>query len=442
MVDLRPLARRTRRLALAASLTLVAVACTSTPAPSAPSRSAAPSVIPSATTTAMTPSASPSEASATTVRLESPPRGSFLVLGDYPPVDSSCAQAEQPRLHARYPGTLEVERSDDGTLALTVTVPFDTYLDGIAEMPPSWPMAALEAQAVAARSYALATTGWDGEEGEPLPDPICATTSCQVYGGMPLQPSSDARRWYRAVRATDGEVILFDGRPAETVYFSTSNGHTYGNEDVFGSAPLPYLRPVVEHDDGASPLSHWRVRLRSADLARFLAAAGEWPQGRPIRWAVLDGVGVTVTGGGTSRSMDLGTFRDAVNAWAHCLEPGRYPSGGMPTTIPSRWLSISSGPDAVTVRGRGWGHGVGMVQWGAYGKARRGLSADQILAFYYGGFRPKPFPEPGLIHIEVASGLTSLRVRPSGPGGRLNGEALDPGRTLIDGGEALTVRTP
>jgi hypothetical protein len=83
-----------------------------------------------------------------------------------------------------------------------------------------------------------------------------------------------------------------------------------------------------------------------------------------------------------------------------------------------------------------------MVQWGAYGKARRGLSADQILAFYYGGFRPEPFPEPGLIHIEVASGLTSLRIRPSGPGGRLDGEALDPGRTLIDGGEALTVRTP
>lgn len=390
----------------------------------------------------MTPSASPSEASATTVRLESPPGGSFLVLGDYPPTNSSCVGAEQPRLHARYPGTLEVERSDDGTLALTVTVPFDTYLDGIAEMPASWPMAALEAQAIAARSYALATTGWDGKEGEPLPDPICATTSCQVYGGLPLQPSSDARRWYRAVRATDGEVILSNGRPAETVYFSTSNGHTYGNEDVFGSAPLPYLRPVVEHDDGASPLSHWSVRLRYADLARFLAAAGEWPEGQPITTVVLDGGTVMVTGGGTPRSMDLGTFRDAVNAWAHCLEPGRYPSGGMPTTIPSRWLSISSGPDAVTVRGRGWGHGVGMVQWGAYGKARRGLSAEQILAFYYGGFRPEPFPEPGLIHVDVASGLTSLRLRASDAGALLNGEPLAHGRVVIEGGDSLLVSTP
>src|SRR5512141_2043369 len=152
VVDLRPIVHRTRRLALAASLALVAVACTSTPAPPAPSRSAAPSVTPPTTTPSgtpsMTPSASPSEASATTVRLESPPGGSFLVLGDYPPTNSSCVGAEQPRLHARYPGTLEVERSEDGTLALTVTVPFDTYLDGIAEMPASWPMAALEAQAI------------------------------------------------------------------------------------------------------------------------------------------------------------------------------------------------------------------------------------------------------------------------------------------------------
>lgn len=388
------------------------------------------------------PTASPSETAATTVTLESPPRGSFLVRGDYPPVRSECVRPVQPRLHARYPGTIEVERADDGTLALTVTVPFDAYLDGIAEVPASWPMAALEAQAIAARSYALATTGWDGEEGEQLAEPICATTACQVYRGEPLQPSSEIRRWYRAVRTTDGEVIVYDGRPAETVYFSTSNGHTYGNEDVFGSAPLPYLRPVVESDDGASSLSHWSVRLRTADLARFLSAAGEWPEGRPTERVVLDGGAVVVTGGGTSRSMDLGTFRDAVNAWAHCLEPGRYPSGGMPTTIPSRWLSFSSGPDAVTVRGRGWGHGVGMVQWGAYGKARRGLSAEEILAFYYGGFRPQPFPEPGLIHVEVASGLTSLRLRASDAGALLNGEPLAHGRVVVEGGDSLLVSAP
>jgi hypothetical protein len=83
-----------------------------------------------------------------------------------------------------------------------------------------------------------------------------------------------------------------------------------------------------------------------------------------------------------------------------------------------------------------------MVQWGAYGKARRGFSASQILAYYYGGLRPQPYPEPGLIHVRVASGLASLRVTPSGPGGRLDGSPLEPGRrVIVTGGDRLQVST-
>ena len=82
-----------------------------------------------------------------------------------------------------------------------------------------------------------------------------------------------------------------------------------------------------------------------------------------------------------------------------------------------------------------------MVQWGAYGKARRGLSASDILAYYYGGLRPQTYPEPGLIHVRVASGLASLRVVPSGPGTTLNGRLLGPGGVSITGGDQLTVTT-
>ena len=190
---------------------------------------------------------------------------------------SSCKDAEQPRLVARYPGSLAVRRADDGTLSVVVTLPFEAYLEGIAEVPPSWPAAALEAQAVAARSYALATTGWSGEQGATLDTPICSTTSCQVYRGIPVEPVTGIGRWYAAVRRTTGLVLLSDGRPADTVYFSTSNGQTYGNEDVFGSAPLPYLRPVVERDDGASPTSRWQVAdrvPRPRDVPRRARARG------------------------------------------------------------------------------------------------------------------------------------------------------------------------
>jgi hypothetical protein len=82
-----------------------------------------------------------------------------------------------------------------------------------------------------------------------------------------------------------------------------------------------------------------------------------------------------------------------------------------------------------------------MVQWGAYGKALRGLSASDILAFYYGGLRPKRYPEPGLIHVQVADGLSSLRIKPSGPGAALDGEVLGSGLISIGGGDTLTVRT-
>jgi stage II sporulation protein D (peptidoglycan lytic transglycosylase) len=372
-------------------------------------------------------------------RVEAPAGSTLLVHGTYPKVESRCVGYHRARLAARYPGALSVRREDDGTLSLTVTLAFEDYLKGIAEVPPSWPRASLEAQAIAARSYALASTGWDGAQGETLKTPICATTSCQVYRGIPVPFDPTVRRWFGAVRRTTREVLLYEGRPADTVYFSTSNGHTYGNDEVFGSAPLPYLRPVVERDDGASPLSHWRVRLPFGDVATFLHEAGEWPAHRPITSVGQDGSTVTVDGGGHARSMDLTTFRDAINTWGPCLEPGRYPPSPLPVTLPSGWMTMSSGSGAALAVGRGWGHGVGMVQWGAYGKARRGLSASQILASYYGGLRPEAYPEPGLIHVQVASGLTSIRVVPSGTGATVDGRALDARSVTIAGGERLSV---
>jgi stage II sporulation protein D len=386
----------------------------------------------------------PAETEASFLRLSPPAGGSFLVRGRYPFVPTRCRDAERPTLTGRFPGTLLVRRADDGTITVTVALSFDRYLEGIAEVPPSWPTAALDAQAIAARSYALATTGWSGDEGDTLDEPICATTSCQVYRGIPVPPDPTHRRWVRAVRRTDGMVLVHEGQPATTFYSSTSNGRTYGNEEIFGGTPLPYLRPVIERDDGASPTSRWRVRLPFEDLTRFLQAADLWPRGREISEARTRGTSLSVRGGGESRSIDAADLRDAVNTWAPCLRPGRYPpetaKGTLPLTVPSRWLDLSATESAVVVTGRGWGHGVGMVQWGAYGKARRGLSASDILAYYYGGFRPQEEPEPGLIRVLVASGLSALRISPSGPGAKMAGRRLGTGTVTISGGAVLEVR--
>jgi stage II sporulation protein D len=355
----------------------------------------------------------------------------------------------QPTLDARYPGTLSVSRADDGTLTLTVKLPFERYLQGIAEVPPSWPLAALEAQAIAARTYALAQTGWRGTSGERLRAPICATTSCQVYRGLPVNPEADIGRWYAAVNRTAGRVLLFGGRPADTLYFSTSNGRTYGNDQVFGTAPLPYLRPVSERDDRASPESHWRTAIPLPQLTRFLRAAGAWPAGAGVTDVARRGDAIEVSGHGVSRSLGVDAFRTDVNAWAPCLAPRRYPQPSrtgtpLPVTVPSGWFRLSQAGGAAVLNGRGWGHGVGMVQWGAYGKAERGLSADRILAAYYGGLRPQPFPEPGTIRVQVADGVRSVSIGSSGAGAVLDGRRIGPStvtiRAAVGGGLTVSVR--
>jgi stage II sporulation protein D len=423
----RPLGM-TRLFPLAVVLTLVA-GCTS-----ASESTTATSPTPSAT-------AAPSPVPASRVTLRPPRDGSFLVRALYPKVASDCKHAHRGKLEARYPGGLAVRSADDGTLSITLTLTFERYLEGIAEVPPSWPTAALDAQVIAARTYALAHIGWTGQQGETLQTPICATTDCQVYGGIPVPPVPDIRRWDAAVERTRGQVLLYGDRPADTVYFSTSNGHTYGNDQVFGSAPLPYLRPVVERDDAASPTSRWRVPLPFGALATFLQAGGLWPDRTRITSVVGSGSNVRVAGGGTSRSIGAGEFRDTINAWASCLMPGRYPTDSLPTTVPSDWYDVSSGRRAAVVTGRGWGHGVGMVQWGAYGKAKKGWSADRILAFYYGGLTPTRYPEPGLIHVVVASGLQTLDVKPSGSGATLDGEPLGRGTVHLSGEGGVVTAT-
>ena len=132
-------------------LLLLSVACTSAPELTGPVEPTAPPPASQLPSPSPSPSVSPATIGASgQVRVRSPANGSLLVRGVYPHVDSPCLNAEQPVLTARYPGTLAIRHMDDGTLSVVVTLPFEAYLEGIAEVPPSWPTAALDAQAVAA----------------------------------------------------------------------------------------------------------------------------------------------------------------------------------------------------------------------------------------------------------------------------------------------------
>ena len=233
-------------------------------------------------------------------------------------------------------------------------------------------------------------------------------------GASPWASCGDAPRWWGAVRRTDGQVLLSDGRPAETVYFSTSNGRTYGNEEVFGSSPLPYLRGVVERDDGASPTSRWTDAdpvPRPRDVPR---------RGRPVvGWAAdhraceATATRVRVRGGGRTRTIDGSSFRAAVNAWAPCLRPDRYPEGALPTAIPSRWVTATSTGDAAPCsRGAGGGTARGWCSGARTARRSAVTRPSGSSPYYYGGLRPEAVAEPGLIHVQITRGSRSSGSSP------------------------------
>lgn len=378
----------------------------------------------------------------TRLRVEAGPGGSILVHGQYPRTSSSCVDPIQPLLHERYRGAVEVLRASDGSLTLIGELPFEDYLKGIAEVPRSWPMEALKAQVVAARSYAASQLDPGG-----LYD-LCATDACQVYMGMGVERGAHGRRWVRAVEATEGEVLLYRGEPATTFYFSTSNGRTYTNQQVWGSAPLPYLPSIDENDDGASPLSEWHVEVPFDDLEAFLRTDGRWAGGKVRRVRAREDGKVAVQGPGARVVLGREELRDALNDTARCLMPFRYPTEEpdgytLPQSVPSKWFQASVENGTLVLDGRGWGHGIGLVQWGAYGKAKRGLAYDEILGAYYGGFRPQRHDLRRTIRVLLATGLTSVAVAPEGDHrARLRGGDAPPDGPwrVTPGGRGIRVR--
>ncbi|MEA2148940.1 MAG: hypothetical protein QOD69_770 [Solirubrobacteraceae bacterium] len=163
----------------------------------------------------------------------------------------------------RYRGTLEIRPAAIGGVSAIDALDLESYLRGVVggEMPPSWPAEALRAQAVAARTYALATSkAGDGFD-------QYADTRSQVYEGIAGETATtDA-----AVAGTQGELVVFAGKPIVTYYFSTSGGRTENVENSFlGAQPEPYLVSVDDPFDTASPHHRWTKRLSLGSAQRRL----------------------------------------------------------------------------------------------------------------------------------------------------------------------------
>ncbi|MEZ4280634.1 MAG: SpoIID/LytB domain-containing protein [Myxococcota bacterium] len=296
----------------------------------------------------------------------------------------------------RYRGGIEL-RADSGRILVVNRVPLEEYVVATVggEMPASWPDQALRAQAVATRTYALhqreRRTGeaWD----------VQASELSQVYRGI----ESESATTRRAAEATRGEILTHGGRPILAVFHSTAGGRTASAAEVWGR-DLPYLGSIdVEYEEDA-PFTYWRTVFPPETLDRAVASSLGADIG-PLEAIEVDArtesgrVERIVARAGT-RAVRL--ERDQVRALAETLG------------LRSRLFDIRSTPQGFAFVGSGYGHGVGMSQWGARELARRGASYQRILARFYPGARLEAWNSEN-VAVRTESGE---RLHPAQPGGR------------------------
>lgn len=293
---------------------------------------------------------------------------------------------------ASYRGSVLIRIASDGGLTVVNTLSLESYLLGVVPLElgvrPESEIEAVKAQAVAARTYAVRNRGARNDLGFDF----YATDADQVYGGRGEEDAVVRR----AVEATRGEVVVYGGEPIMAFYHSTCGGRTANVEEVWGGEPVPYLQSVSDAKPGGgdycdiSNRYHWteswtRDELLE-DLGRGLAALAGRRAGSPeevrrleIRERTSSGRVATlrvVTDDGTYDVHGDSTRRVLRPAPDRILNSARFELDGR----------VQDGQVvALTVEGGGWGHGVGMCQMGAVGRARAGQSYRDILRHYYRG---------------------------------------------------------
>lgn len=265
-----------------------------------------------------------------------------------------------------YRGEIEV-RDAGARLTVVNRVPLEQYLYGVipAEMNPRWHLEALKAQAVAARTYALAKLGQFGSRGYD----VKPTTENQVYRGAGVETyASNA-----AVDQTLGQVLTQNGRVIAAYFHASSGGFTETSAAVWGE-PRAYLQAVPDYDQ-QSPRYLWQKNVPVASLRSGLAKEGV-RLGDPVRFEVVERSysgrvrRVKVIGADGQKVVSGDVVRRAAGLYSTLFNVVGYGGGG-------------GRPGAFAFAGRGHGHGLGLSQWGAKALGERGYQYQQILAYYY-----------------------------------------------------------
>lgn len=270
------------------------------------------------------------------------------------------------RLEGRpYRGVVRVFREGPGRLMAVNVLPLEEYVRGVmrAEIAADWPLEAMRAQAVVARTYALHAALTAGE----APYDLTATTADQVYAGA----WGEDTRSDEAVLSTRGVVLTYDGKIVPAFYHSASGGMTEDALEVWEKR-YPFIVGVPDPYSGSAPHDLWEETLPEEVLRQRLAGGGyavgaiqsiepvAWTRsGRARRLMIRHGAGLL--------ALEAKVFRHLVGA----------------EVLRSTNFSVLRNGANFTFVGKGWGHGVGLSQWGAKGMADLAFGYDEILRYYF-----------------------------------------------------------
>jgi stage II sporulation protein D len=272
------------------------------------------------------------------------------------------------RLNGReYASVLDLVESGGG-IAVVNELPLEEYVVGVvqAEAGERWPAEALRAQAIVARTYGA----YHRTIGASRPYHVVASTAHQQYAGR-VPPGSSV---WAAVQNTGGQVLRWQGDLFPAFYHTESGGLTEDPRLVFSAPNMPALKPIACPFSVGSPHFYWSLELRLDELAQLLRRHGvdigtvttvEVSERTPS----LRAVAVTVRGTRAAARLRGNDFRRIVGYDA----------------LKSTLFAVAQDGQAVRFSGRGYGHGVGLCQWGAKAMAEQGYTARQILEFYYPG---------------------------------------------------------
>ncbi|RNC71375.1 MAG: SpoIID/LytB domain-containing protein [Desulfuromonadales bacterium] len=266
----------------------------------------------------------------------------------------------------RYRGAIEISPVDKG-LVVVNELPLEEYLVGLinCEISSQWPIESVKAQAVVARTYAVFQKRARAGALYHLESSVLD----QVYDGCEIEDS----RALRGVNETAGEILAYNGQPIQAFYHSNCGGRTEVAENVWGF-PLPYLRSVDCAYCATSPSLRWEQTIPLKKLESLLKGAGVQVQGlRDIREGKRNGSGrlsdISLVSARGTTSMPAVAFRKAIGY----------------TVIKSTSFTVRVANDTAVFAGTGYGHGVGLCQWGTRQRAADGFSYREILSYYYPG---------------------------------------------------------